>query len=147
MVELLQRLGLRYAGGTHSLYRNRINRLGLDTSHWKGTRPGWNGGLSNKKTADQILVYNPDAVYRAQAYQLRRAMIEVGIAYECAECGQGPEWNGGPLTLQIEHKNGDSRDNRRENLCFLCPNCHTQTETYARYFNKKRDVGKIGHPT
>ncbi|WP_433171085.1 HNH endonuclease [Actinoallomurus sp. CA-150999] len=37
-----------------------------------------------------------------------------------------------PLRLQVEHINGDRLDCRAENLCFLCPNCHTQTATYAR---------------
>lgn len=53
------------------------------------------------------------------------------IPFVCSECGQEPEWKGKPLTLQLEHKNGINNDNRKENLCFLCPNCHSQTETYA----------------
>lgn len=57
--------------------------------------------------------------------------LEKLIPYVCNECGQGPEWNGKKLVLQLEHKNGINNDNRLENLCFLCPNCHSQTETYA----------------
>lgn len=62
------------------------------------------------------------------------------VAYECKECGQGLEWNGKPLTLQLEHINGVRDDNRIDNLCFLCPNCHTQTSTYAKrnYSNENR---------
>jgi hypothetical protein len=143
MVELLQLVGVKYAGGTHSLYRNRIDRLGLDTSHWKGRGPGWNGGFHNKKTADQILVYEPDAAYRQRVSQLRRAMIEIGIPYVCSECGQPPLWNGKPLTLQVDHVNGDNRDSRPHNVRFLCPNCHTQTDTYAM---TNRGVGQLGRP-
>lgn len=40
-------------------------------------------------------------------------------------------WNGKKLSLQLDHINGDHSDNRLENLRFLCPNCHTQTETYC----------------
>lgn len=43
----------------------------------------------------------------------------------------GPSWNGQPLVLQLEHKNGINNDNRLENLAFICPNCHSQTPTYA----------------
>jgi hypothetical protein len=41
------------------------------------------------------------------------------------------EWNGQPLKLQLDHINGINDDNRLENLRFICPNCHSQTITYA----------------
>jgi hypothetical protein len=50
--------------------------------------------------------------------------------YYCWECGQLPEWNGKPLTLQMDHRNGNRYDHRLENLRWLCPNCHTQTSTF-----------------
>lgn len=63
--------------------------------------------------------------------RIKKRLIEKGWAEVCSECGIGPEWNGKPLTLQLDHINGISNDNRLENLRFLCPNCHTQTETYS----------------
>lgn len=66
------------------------------------------------------------------------------IEYKCFECGNTGEWNGKPITLQLEHKNGISNDNRLENLCFLCPNCHSQTETYAgKSAEKTRSKNRI----
>jgi hypothetical protein len=54
-----------------------------------------------------------------------------GAAVECVLCGQGPVWQGILLTLQLDHINGVNDDHRVENLRLLCPNCHTQTHSYA----------------
>ena len=52
------------------------------------------------------------------------------IEYKCSCCGI-TEWNGKPLTLQLHHINGNNRGNRLENLTFLCPNCHSQTDNFS----------------
>ena len=60
-----------------------------------------------------------------------RILREGLIPYICSECGQLPEHNGKPLVLQLHHKDGINNNHDIDNLTFLCPNCHTQTETYA----------------
>ena len=70
--------------------------------------------------------------------RFKKRLIKEGLLEEkCYECGIGPIWNGKALVLQIDHTNGVSNDNRISNLRILCPNCHSQTHTYAGRNNKK----------
>lgn len=58
--------------------------------------------------------------------------------YQCSGCGIS-DWNGKPITLEVEHKDGNSEDDSRENVCLICPNCHSQTDTYK---GKNRGNGR-----
>lgn len=49
----------------------------------------------------------------------------------CAVCNQGATWNGKPLVLQLDHIDGNSDNNFPSNLRLICPNCHTQTDTFG----------------
>lgn len=72
-------------------------------------------------------------------WTIKRRLLEAGIlSNRCQECGIS-EWRGRPLSIQIDHRNGVRDDHRVENLRMLCPNCHSQTETFGvRNITKKR---------
>lgn len=123
--EVLKYFGIKEAGGSHAHYSRRIKRLGLNTSHFTGSRHNVGQPALNRKTSSQILVKR-DSHRRTKAHQLVRALLEIGREHKCEQCGQGPEWRGNSLTLDVDHINEDWSDDRAENLRFLCPNCHSQ---------------------
>jgi hypothetical protein len=62
---------------------------------------------------------------------IKRTLLKAGVLENrCGECGIS-EWRGRPIAIQIDHRNGVRDDHRIENLRMLCPNCHSQTETFA----------------
>jgi hypothetical protein len=75
----------------------------------------------------ELLVAGP----RRGRSHLKWRLIAAGLKAEvCERCGIS-EWLGEPLSVALHHVNGDRHDNRLENLQLLCPNCHSQTETYS----------------
>jgi 5-methylcytosine-specific restriction endonuclease McrA len=76
-------------------------------------------------------------------HSLKKRLITEGyMKHECVECGQKDTHNGKPLTLQLDHINGVNNDHRLENLRLLCPNCHTQQDTYAGKNNRKYSLDR-----
>ena len=65
-----------------------------------------------------------------QTYKLKNRMLKEGILINiCSECGIS-EWNGKSISLELDHVDGVRTNHKLENLRLLCPNCHSQTDTY-----------------
>jgi len=85
-------------------------------------------GKGIKKDIKKRITNLEDYANRAS---VRRVIIKDGLLpYECSECDIS-EWNDKKLALHLDHINGKNGDHRLENLRFLCPNCHSQTDTYT----------------
>jgi hypothetical protein len=122
----------------YKILKRRMNEDGIDYSHIPL-------GLANSKgkpfpsliPLDKILIDN--STYNR--VELKKRLLKNNLLQnKCSECGLGPEWNNKNLTLQLDHINGKSNDNRFENLRILCPNCHTQTDTFCS--KKERKIKK-----
>ncbi|AZM53486.1 HNH endonuclease [Streptomyces sp. WAC 01529] len=126
---VLRYLGIEVVGGHHTHISRRIKAYGIDTSHFQ--RPSRLGIAKECRTPDQLLVeQGPTGARRIQSDRLRRAMAELGVAERCAMCGTEPLWRGRPLPLEVDHIDGNWRNNRIQNLRLLCPNCHSATDNY-----------------
>ncbi len=149
--ELIRKLGRPISGGSFITIKNRLKRVGIPESHFinerrttcSKERGNWGGNTTLKP--DEILVNGRHSDGRKEnTHKLRSAFLSTGVQELCSICGLKPEWNGQPLRLQIDHINGIPTDNRRENLRFICPNCHSQTETFGTK-NVKRPLGRKGN--
>ena len=125
--ELMRRLGYTNNRGNSFVgLKNYLRDNGIDTTHFKGRHHGTS--KTEKFSLEDILVPNSEYtnMTRLKARVLKANLLE----YKCSECGIST-WQNKHLVLQLDHINGDNRDNRIENLRLLCPNCHSQTETFC----------------
>jgi hypothetical protein len=126
--DVVRRLGLKVLPGNYATINRAIRRLELDTSHFKPRQ--YNGCTpANKKSLKDILV--KDSIYSNTSRLKERLIREGSLENVCSICGQKPLWNGKPLVMVLDHINGESSDNRIENLRIVCRHCDSQLETFA----------------
>ncbi|MGH3703249.1 MAG: helix-turn-helix domain-containing protein [Agromyces sp.] len=132
VAEVLDRIGASKYSGNYRRAALTAERLGLKLPVAK---PGdWRARVVAPRLDDAAV---RDRFRRTEIPQdsksLKRWMTKrLGIANECSSCFLGPEWNGRPLTLELDHIDGDRLNNELGNLRLLCPNCHAQAETSNR---------------
>ena len=139
IADILRHFGLNNKGGNHHTVKRRAKDENIDMSHISLGR-GSNKGkrFLPKKTDDQFFCENGTTNRGGIKKRIIRNKL---IPYQCESCGLKDIWNNKKIALQLEHKNGISNDNRLSNLCFLCPNCHSQTDTYAgKRFKKLKPI-------
>lgn len=114
---LLKSLNLKSTGGNYINMKRKLQLLNVDTSHWTGK--SWNKDQQIK-----------DWSQYTRAVNCKKHLIAIR-GHQCQSC-KNHDWLGMPITLEIEHIDGDRTNNNYDNLLLLCPNCHSQTKTWRR---------------
>lgn len=124
--QMLKSLGVNSNGsGAYRIFRQHCKNLGVELPKSKNRG---SDNIGKKIPMSEILVEN--STYQNISRLKKRLVSEGLLTYHCHECGI-VRWNSKPLVLQLDHINGIHNDNRIENLRFLCPNCHSQTDTFS----------------
>lgn len=123
--------GSSNSGALFQWIKNKISELSLDTSHfYKRKRKS-----PIRRNAGNILICS-DGNLRTKASYLKRALLEKGVEYKCAFCGNDGYWIDYKINLDIDHIDCNHKNNLFSNLRFLCPNCHSQKHEKDRDKNK-----------
>jgi hypothetical protein len=131
--ETLKKLGLRAAGGNFKTLKNNIEKYKLDVTHFDAAnvrkeKLGDYQKLFIKKELSECLIEN--STYNR--CQLKERLYNEGFKEKkCELCGQDENWNGGKMSLILDHINGVWNDNRIENLRIVCPNCNATLPTHC----------------
>jgi 5-methylcytosine-specific restriction endonuclease McrA len=134
--EMVQKLGYTINGPSYVTLNRRIKKLGLDTSHFKLKQTQ---NALKKITIPLTEILENKVIYN-DGPTLKRRLFKTGLLKnECSKCKNVGIWMGLPLTLQLDHKDGNNDNNCLDNLQILCPNCHTQTKNWGSK-NRKRPV-------
>ena len=131
MRQVLQTLNVAPYGGNYDVLRKAIRYFRLDTSHFTGQ--AWNKGkkIPPRQPTENYL----NNTLPIQSHKLRNRLLREGVfVHRCSNC-RNTRWLDQPIPLELDHVNGNNKDNRLKNLRLLCPNCHALPPTYR---NKKR---------
>jgi transposase-like protein len=123
-------------------YKECAARFGFNSATWYQAVA--RGDIKPRPRAmpiEKLLVADRPQTNRSH---LKLRLLAAGLKdNRCERCGL-TEWDGRPLNMQLHHVNGDGKDNRLENILFLCPNCHAQTENWGGRNGHRRRGARPG---
>lgn len=130
--ESLRRLGLCPSGGAWRVLRKHSAEWGISTAHFDPMRAR-RDNLASRRSLDEVLVEHSSY----SRSHLKQRLYREGLKQpRCEMCGQGESWNGGVMSMILDHVNGVRDDHRLENLRIVCPNCAATLPTHCGRKNR-----------
>ena len=127
-----------------ALYRpvkQRIRENSLDVSHIQLGYNNNRGRSFTKHTKESYLEKMESETFDKVNRDIIRR-LDIIPSENCSICSLGRTWNNLPLVLQLDHIDGNPKNNKPNNLRFVCPNCHTQTDNFCIGNRKILDAKK-----
>lgn len=119
--DVLRTLGLNPNDANQHTLRKYIKLFNIDISHFDPT---------NARKRKPVVNFESISNSKITTASLRRCVLrENKLEYKCAICGLN-SWLGKPLSLNLDHIDGNRSHNKLENLRWLCPNCDSQQNTF-----------------
>ena len=126
--QVLEKLGIKSCGGNYATFYKLIKKYHISTNHFLGQRSNLGKTFSSKRPISDYLKNK----YTISSHKLRLRLIKEGyLDAKCHLCGIRT-WQNNPLSFELHHVDGDSLNNKLENLWLVCPNCHSQTKSFRR---------------
>lgn len=131
----LDKLNIPKAGGNYRTLKNKAKEYSIDVSHFNYDYAHTHNGKKSAKNLKDEELFSKTIGHHKDVIKREYILRCLNGQAKCEICGIH-DWNKQPIVFQIHHIDGNNRNNEKDNLQLLCPNCHSQTDNFS---NKKRN--------
>ena len=139
VADFCRKVGWQPRGNNYKIFYKYVKEYNLDTSHFTGQKTNLGNRLGEKNNISNEEYFIKNKLKKSSEVIKRLLKFNL-LEYKCSYCGIS-KWRDQSISLQLHHINGDHFDNTLNNLILLCPNCHSQTDSFAG----KKNKGKSNH--